>query len=278
MITSDFHTHTCFSDDCETPFETALESAGKQGIEHLAVTDHYDPGYPNPDFPFILDFDNYLPALQKAREKYAERDDFTLAAGIEVGIMEGQLDNIENALNRFDYDVVIGSFHCYRDLDISDFDFSTIDRIKFLEDFYEYIYRMLREFDNYDILGHLTVIDRYVGDMLEPAGSVPCRHLYDYGFISDVIDEILRLQIERGKAVEINSSSFNYRMGTFLPRESVLRRYRELGGEMITFGSDAHSPLLYRSHFEDTTQLAKSIGFEYHCTYTNRKPEFRRIP
>lgn len=277
MIKSDFHTHTCFSEDCNTPFETAIKSAREKGIEHLAITDHYDPDYPNPDYSFLLDFENYIPTIKEARERFAYSKDFTIAAGIEVGIKEGQLDNINETLAMFDYDVVIGSFHCYKDIDISVFDFSQLDREKFLVEFYEYIYYTLKKFDNYDILGHLTVIDRYIGDLLEPSGSVPCRYLYDYESISDIIDEILKLQINRGKSVEINSSSFKYRMGTFLPRESVLRRYRELGGEMLTIGSDSHNPAHYQDHFEEPIALAKSLGFKYHCTYKNRTPIFHSL-
>lgn len=265
MIKSDFHTHTIFSDDCNTPFDEAVSAAIKQGIEHFAVTDHYDPGFPNPDFSFDPDFDSYFAAMNRVREQYASSPDFTFAAGIEVGIREGETDRINNTLSMFDFDVVIGSFHCYRDIDISTFDFRLTDRNKFLSDFYEYMYRMLSKYTNYDILGHLTVLDRYAGEDLS---LDPC---------SEIIDEILKLQINNGKSVEINSSSFNYRMGVSLPRRQILERYRQLGGEMITFGSDAHNPAHYRSHFDDSLELAKAIGFKYHCTYKNREPIFNSL-
>ena len=69
-IDCDFHTHTGFSDDCDVSFEDMLESAASQGIKVLAVTDHYDPGYPDPEFPFNIDFDSYQKTLLAAREKY----------------------------------------------------------------------------------------------------------------------------------------------------------------------------------------------------------------
>ena len=80
--------------------------------------------------------------------------------------------------------------------------------------------------------------------------------------------------ISQGKGIEINTSSFKYGNGTWLPRESILGRYRELGGEILTFGSDAHNPGYYQFHFNDAIELAKSLGYRYYCTFRKRKPEF----
>lgn len=266
MIKSDFHTHTIFSDDSRAPFFDSLKHTMDSGMDILAITDHYDPGYPVTDMAFRLDFDNYFPALDQARELYPGR----IAAGIEVGIMEGEFEQADKAAKSYDYDVVIGSFHCYRNLDVSIYTFTdeqlqkdgyAKSREDFLRKYYEYCFDCLKKYDNYDILGHLTYIDRYTGGLL------------DYSLCNDAIDEILRLVISRNKSLEINTASFRYKLDSWTPRESILRRYRQLGGEMITFGSDAHSPEYYRDHFDDAVELARSIGFRYHCIYKNRVPE-----
>lgn len=80
--------------------------------------------------------------------------------------------------------------------------------------------------------------------------------------------------ISKGKGLEINTSSFKYGTGTWLPRESILRRYHRLGGEILTFGSDAHNPAYYQDHFNDAVEMAKSIGFRYYCIFRERKAEF----
>lgn len=259
-INCDFHTHTGFSDDCDASVEDMLQGAADHGIRILAVTDHYDPGYPDPDFPFTIDFKKYQQTFLHAREKYSGIMDIRI--GLEVGIMEGQFDEAREIIDAFPYDIIIGSFHCHRGDDLYTYDFTGVDGPAMLEDFYTYMYDCLNKFDDYDIIGHFSILDRYIGK------------LYDYSPFADIIDEILKLMVQNGKGMEINTSSFKYGTGTWLPRESILKRYRELGGEILTFGSDAHSPEYYRYHFDDAAELARSLGYRYYCTFRQRKPEF----
>ena len=79
IIDCDFHTHTGFSDDCDVSVEEMLKSAADQGIRTLAVTDHYDPGYPDPEFPFTIDFKKYQETMLKAREEYKGTMDIMIA-------------------------------------------------------------------------------------------------------------------------------------------------------------------------------------------------------
>lgn len=260
ILDCDFHTHTGFSDDCDFAPEKMLESAYAKGIKTLAVTDHYDPGYPDPEFPFTIDFEAYQKSLQQAKEKYQGK--MEILTGLEVGIMDGQFEAANKIINAFPYDFIIGSFHCYRGQDLYTYDYSGVDGPTMLEDFYSWMYDCLKSFGNYDILGHFSILDRYIGK------------LYDYAPFEDIIDEILKLLIQSGKGIEINTSSFKYGTGTWLPRESILKRYRQLGGEILTFGSDAHDPQYYQYHFNDAVELAKSLGYRYYCKFRQRKPEF----
>ena len=108
------------------------------------------------------------------------------------------------------------------------------------------------------------------------------KETWDFGFgkpfTQDTIDEILKLLINNGKGLEINTSSFKYGTGTWLPRRSILSRYLNLGGEILTFGSDAHDPFYYQYHFNDAVEFARSIGFRYYCKFHQRKPEFCKLP
>ena len=271
LIDCDFHTHTGFSDDCYVSFDTMIEGAIASGIRTLAITDHYDPGYPDPEFPFTLEFDEYHRALDDAVSKYAGV--INIRKGMEIGIWGGMfnesmtnLDEADRAVNAFDHDFIIGSFHCMRQDDLYRYDFANADRPSELEDFYAFMHESLRKFMNFDVLGHFSIIDRYIGEIL------------DYSPVEDIIDEILKLLINNGRGIEINTSSFKYGTGIWLPRESILRRYNELGGEILTFGSDAHEPQYYRYHFNDAVQLAANLGFRYYCTFKNRTPEFHRMP
>jgi histidinol-phosphatase (PHP family) len=237
-----------------------LEGAIDKGVETLAITDHHDPGYLDPEFPFLLDFEAYHKGLEDALTNYAGKLD--IRTGLEIGIMEGQFEEANKVVNAYDYDIIIGSFHCLRQDDLYRYDFTDVDGPAMVEDFYTYVLKCLKGYTNYDIVGHLSILDRYIGK------------LYDYTPYSDIIDEILRTVIYGGKGIEINTSSFKYGTGTWLPRESILKRYHQLGGEILTFGSDAHEPKYYMYHFDDAVELAKSIGFKYYCKFKDRQPEF----
>lgn len=259
----DYHTHTSFSDDCDIPMEEVLAGAVRCGIEEIAITDHYDPGYIDPEFPFTLDFENYQKALLKAQKDYEGK--LSIVKGMEIGIMEGQHQVCSEAINAFPYDFIIGSFHCLKKENLHRYDFSSVDGPAKLEEFYLYVNQCLKEYKDYDVAGHLTIIDRYIGQV------------YDYRPYMDIIEDTLKTIIYDGKGLEINTSNFKYKTGIWLPREEVLKLYRELGGEILTFGSDTHGPEHLLNHFDQAHEFAKSLGFRYQSTFRNRKPSFHKL-
>ena len=260
----DYHTHTIFSDDCEVPMEVMIRGAIDHGVTELAITDHYDPGYEDPEFPFNLDFENYQKALLETEQLYQDR--ITIIKGIEIGIMDSQFDKCSRAANGFPYDFILGSFHCLDKKDSFRYDFTTEENVPArIEAFYLYVNHCFKEYKDYDIAGHLTLIDRYIGK------------IYDYRPYMDIIEDTLKTIIYNGKGLEINTSSFKYGTKAWLPRQEVLKRYRELGGEILTFGSDSHDPEHFLDHFEEAHELARSLGFKYQCKYKNRKPDFIKL-
>lgn len=264
MLRYDYHMHTDFSDDSDTPMTTMVETAVSRGIKELAITDHYDPGYPDPLFPFILDEENYNRALTEHQERYKGK--INIARGMEIGIKQGEFEEASRSVHAYDYDMVIGSFHCMRNADLYNFDFAHADRAALTEDYYVYIYECLSAYKDYDILGHVTLIDRYTG---EPP--------VDYHPYMEQIREILKLVIRDGKGIEINTSNFKYGTSLWLPRMEVLAAYRELGGEIFTMGSDTHEPLHFQDHFDEAEELVTSLGFKYYCTFKNHEPAFHKF-
>ena len=120
----------------------------------------------------------------------------------------------------------------------------------------------------YDTLAHLDYIVRYAG-----SGHTS----YHYDEYADVIDPILRYLIEHGKCLEVNTAGFKYELDHPNPCEEVLKRYRDLGGELITIGSDGHKPKHLAYDFNRLQSLLTDIGFQYYCIFQNRKPEFLRL-
>ena len=119
--------------------------------------------------------------------------------------------------------------------------------------------------DCFDVAGHLDFVVRY-----GPNKNV----CYSYEKYRDVFDEILKVLVEKGKGIECNTAGFKAGLGHPHPTEAILKRYRELGGEILTLGSDAHVPEYVAYHFDQVGELLKGCGFRYYTVFKNRKPEF----
>ncbi|MGI6204693.1 MAG: histidinol-phosphatase HisJ family protein [Anaerovoracaceae bacterium] len=255
----DYHTHTSFSQDSDASMPDMLEAAASMGVREIAVTDHYDPDFPDPVWTFTLDFDEYFNALLENEERY--RGKIKLVKGIEIGIQPGGTTaKCEQAASMFDYDVVIGSIHAFNGYDLDKRDFSGMEKDEIIPAFYENMYRCIDEFRNFDIIGHFNIIDRYID-------FTP-----DYSGARDVIAEILKLAIREDKSVELNTSSYRYGMGerTHASR-GILELYRDLGGKNVTISSDAHFPEHIAWEYEKARGILRSLGFERLSVYDRRE-------
>lgn len=264
----DYHTHSFFSDDCSIPTKQMIESAIIKGIKEMAITDHYDPDYPDQEYPFILDLENYHKTLLKLEEEYKTR--IKIIKGIEIGIQHGEtMKKCVKTANSFPYDFILGSFHCTDNKDLYAGYFNKgVDISKAFERYYEYVYECLKDYMDFDILGHINVVDRYV-----PFDRIPKYEAY-----MDMIEAILKLLIENGKGIEFNSSCYRYlKDGRTTPTLEILSLYKDLGGEIITFGSDAHNPACIGDHYEEVNYRLKGIGFKYLSTFENRKVNFVKL-
>ena len=256
----DYHTHSNFSDDSNTPMEEMVKAAISKNIKEIAVTDHYDPDYPDNSMPFGLDMLPYQKEMERLSDLY--RDKIKVIKGIEIGIQHGPtIKKCLDATLSYSYDFVIGSFHSAHGatLDQSDYH-KDRDSKKASLDYYEYVYNCINEFDNYDVLGHINVIDRYV-DEIQPS------KVY-----TDHVEEILKHLVQNGKGLEINTSSFRYKLGDrTTPPLEFLKLYIELGGEIITTGSDAHSTDYVGYKLDFAENMIKKAGHKYVATFHNRK-------
>ena len=261
----DYHTHTVFSDDGTASINEMIESAISKGVKEIAITDHYDPDYPDADYPEIIDLSEYRETLFEREKLYNGK--IKVIKGIEIGIQSGEtlLKCAAEADNPV-YDFVLGSFHAAHNMALDTLYFKgDIDVYKRFNDFYTCMEGCLREYKNYDVVGHFNVVDRY-HKAIDP---YPCY---------DIIENILKIVIENGKGLEFNTSSFRYNMGeNTLPSSRILRLFKALGGEIITIGSDAHNTADVGRGFTDAVEILKRHGFKYITTFANRKPNFVKI-
>lgn len=271
MITSDFHLHSYFSGDCDIPMEEMILSGISHGLTTMCFTEHNDFDFPligdlGPD-SFLLNVDSYLYELLALKEKY--RNQIEISFGIEIGLQNSCADKNTALAHSYPFDFIIASSHLCQEQDPY---YPSFWEGKAARSCYEaYFKEMLCNihcFSDFDVYGHLDYIARYA-----PAQSEP----FLYADYRDIIDEILKLLISKGKGIECNTSGLRKPLNATNPSSDILKRYRELGGELITIGSDAHSPEDVGYGFDAVTPLLKSCGFNYYTIFTERKPTFHPL-
>ena len=134
--------------------------------------------------------------------------------------------------------------------------------------YFESVLESLAAFDNFDVFGHLDYVVRY--------GPTQDKN-YSYHQYKEIIDEILKVLISKNIGLELNTAGLKYGLSFAHPQVEVLKRYRELGGEIITVGSDGHKPEHLAYDFHKVPDILKEAGFEYYTMFKNRRPEFIKL-
>ena len=123
-------------------------------------------------------------------------------------------------------------------------------------------------FSNFDVYGHLDYVVRYGPDKDKN---------YTYEKYKDLLDRILETLLEKEKGLEINTGGLNRGLSDFHPCTGILKRYRQLGGEVLTVGSDAHDTARIADEFKRVSEVLTECGFKYYTVFEKRMPEFRRL-
>ncbi len=271
MILADQHVHSHHSADCKESMDRIAVCAEEAGLTSLCFTEHNDFDYPpvddkdlTPDF-FEPDITAYHDEYLSIAARHAGRID--LRFGIELGLQQHVADRNRALVSEHPFDLVIASIHVARRRDPyfpSFYEGRTEEEA--LAVIFEETLENIRLFDDFDVLGHLDYAVRYLPSRRQRVDLTPYR---------DTIDEILRLLIRREQALEINTQSMWKRQypETHPPRP-VLMRYRELGGRIITFGSDAHQADHVGGAFAGAAAIAREAGFTEYAVYRARSAEF----
>ena len=174
-----------------------------------------------------------------------------------------------NVVFALDYDFIIGSSHLVYGNDPYYPEFWDNVSVKdAIGRYYEAITDCIKTCDNFDVYGHLDYIVRYAPDQ---DNDYNWRDYYDY------FDTILRLLIDNGKGIEINTAGLKYGLKNPNPCLDIVKMYHSLGGEIITTGSDAHKACHIAYSYEIITDMLKNTGFNYYTIFKERKPEFVSI-
>ena len=259
----DFHLHSRVSFDSTASPMDMVRAAERVGLSEMCFTDHYDY---NTD-PKIA------PNLFTVEQYGREYDDLTsdsvlIRRGVEFGMTTWNRSELDRLLAHRRFDFVIGSVHFVDGYDPYEAEYWKGKTVR--EAFEKYLEQTLacvKIHDQFDVLGHLNYVCK--------SAHNPTHEPLRYEDFSELCDEIMKAVIARGKGMEINTSGVD-RVGDFLPSAACLKRYRELGGEIVTLGSDAHAPERVGQYAKEALALLKPI-FGYVCTFEDRKPIFHKI-
>lgn len=277
MIQADMHMHTWFSTDSEACPCDMADEAVRKGLKTICFTDHFDKDDLEWGEEGIFDVDAYFVEMQKLQEEYAGK--LNIRIGIELGLRTYLKDYYEELTKKYPFDFAIGSVHNVpykKDAEGNILYTDPAAEKLFTDRTDKEAYRLMMETtlenvrtsDCFQTLGHLDYIVRY-GKSREKE--------YSYTDYADIIDEILKLLIEKEKGLEVNSAGLKYGLPFAHPHPDVLKRYRELGGEIITIGADAHKPEHIAYDFAKAEEILKSCGFKYYTEFFEQKPVFKQL-
>ena len=263
----DCHIHSENSPDGHPAVDVICRRALQLGFSGLAITDHVEcQGYKGIDYrPRIL-----KSTSDAARAEEQFQGSLTVIRGLELGQPLQDKALALEMLGLHDYDFVIGSLHGLGGAKKEDFVYwdamnPITDLDQKMTDYYDQLID-LAHWGHFDVMGHITYPVRYAWGI---------HHIpVDFTRYSDRIDQLLRILIENGRGIEINTSGLRQGVGMTMPHLDLIRRYRQLGGEIITIGSDAHFAEHVGLGVAESMELLRQAGFGYFTYYKERKPHF----
>ena len=259
----DYHLHSGVSFDSQESAEKIVEAAVAAGMKEICFTDHLD--YEEVSTGAMVWFET---ADYNAAYDHLCHKDLKIRKGFEFGMLPGNQQTFLDDLNRRHFDFIIGSIHFVDGIDIYYKEYWENKTPEAAEiAYFERILDCVKSHDSYDVLGHLTYIGKVVNN--------PRMRAVQEKEYRELTDEIFRVLIQKGKGIEVNTSGKD-RCGAFLPDEAYLLRFKELGGEIVTVGSDAHTFDRVGQYCHEACALVNDI-FGHVCTFEDRKPIFHKL-
>lgn len=260
---ADYHIHTKHSNDSTYPMEDMVKQAIKLGLDEICITEHVD--YFRDHSAYIVNYTEYIEEYNFLKEKYKNK--INIKFGIEFGVQKHTIEEFERDFQKYNFDFVILSNHQIDDVEFWTQDFQRgKSQLEYNCAYYEEIYEVISKYKNYSVLGHLDMIKRYD----------------EYGILKDevnedIIKDILKLVIKDGKGIEVNTSCFRYKLPDITPSTTILEWYHELGGKILTIGSDSHEESHLGHKIEYVKEELKKMGFKEFCTFDKMKPIFHKL-
>ncbi len=257
----DYHLHTLFSPDGAQSVEKLCDAMLVRGVEEICLTDHMDTGTGDPmwDTPPAWDL-----LEREVRQAQMMHPALTIRMGLEMGDSPAGRQLLQSTLADVPFDFCLLSLHLVNGVDCYQREryYAGKTRDQAYREYAEAKAESVLSWQDFDSVAHIGYVSRY-----SPyAGEEKPLRFID---APDAFDAIFRHVIGLGKAIEINTAGDGEH---FLPDESLVRRYIELGGERFTFGSDAHTTDRDYDRIEDAKAWVRALGGKYQAAYKRRVP------
>lgn len=265
MILPDYHVHTSYSPDSKMEPDEAIRAAIASGVTEICFTEHMDLGHHVECYNQIPSFESMDKTISQLESKYPE---INIRKGIEAGYISDTAKQTAEVLAEQKFDFVLLSTHCADGLDCGLAESKRgRDKITAYKSYLETVFDSVKDerlAEHYDCVSHIGYIAK---------GLHYEDNAFPYQLFPELFDIILIEIIKRGKGIEVNTSGID-RGGHVLPHPSIVRRYRELGGRIITIGSDAHRHQNVGAHIKEGIEIIAKAGFKEITLFKNRKPTF----
>ena len=252
---SDYHMHSKYSFDANQSIEEIILKAISMELNEICLTEHISFDPEDTSYKFF-DFKDYGNEIQRLSQKYQGK--INIKKGLEVGEYNLYKEDFDNYFKEHDLDFIIGSTHNLNGkglrTNISENGVSST-----YETYFKEILK-LAQMGDFDVLGHLDLVQRYAFE----AGGI-----YNFEDYKDYIYEILKIIISRGKGIEVNTSGLANNL--LFPKLEILHMYKDLKGEILTVGSDAHTSNRVGEKISCVYDILRDIGFKYIFTFDKRK-------
>ncbi len=264
----DYHLHTFHSMDGRQSMDDLCRTMLARGVEEICITEHIEPGHPDPGADIPPNWPLYMEEIQRMRAKYPE---LTLRAGVEIGDNPPIRARIMAELDALPLDFRLLSLHLVNGVDPYDKDryFTGKTRAQAYREYAEAKAESICAWTDFDSVAHIGYVAKF------SIYTGPEQPLV-YDDAPDAFDAILRHIIDLGKCLEVNTSGFAATGDTYA-HSSIIRRYIELGGENFTFGSDSHAVDRDYEGVERAKNMVRSLGGKYQASFDQRKMTLWRI-
>lgn len=270
----DYHLHSEYSDDSSTPIRAQVRQGIRLGLDEMCFTDHVDYGVKSDHddkgsrlYAKNVNYPEYFRELDKIRKEFAGK--ITIRAGLEFGVQTITIKQYERLFAKYsdNLDFVLLSVHQIDNLDLWGGEYMQgKSQAEYNMGYYEELLRVMQNYHDYSVLAHLDLMTRY-----DPLGAYP------FAKVRDIVAEILRTAIDDGKGIELNTSSWRYGLKDTQPCREILRMYLEMGGEILTLGSDAHNPSYLGAHMDEAREILRGLGYRRICTFEKMRPTFHEL-